>query len=183
MAMNSILIFSIGFLLGLVFCFLAIYWHTKTNPLRLDKIQPESKDQKTDFRHFNPNVQNNIKHDEFMRAVFALIDEQLEEENLNVEQLAQMLHLSRSQLFRKIKERTGMSPSDLLRKVKLEKAHYLLQNPELNVTQVAYRTGFKDLAHFSKCFSKEFGLNPKRIKQQIHKTAQPANSMLHLSFG
>ena len=72
--------------------------------------------------------------------------------------------LSRSQLFRKLKALTGKSTSLVVRSIRLEQARQLLQNTELNVSEVAYEVGFKDRAFFSRLFTEEYGEPPSSLR-------------------
>jgi AraC-like DNA-binding protein len=80
-----------------------------------------------------------------------------------VEDLAKSIYLSRSQLNRKLKALTGLSPTLFIRSLRLHKAKRLLQAGQLDITEIAFAVGFKDLAYFSRVFSKEFGKSPKNF--------------------
>ena len=56
---------------------------------------------------------------------------------------------------------------EIIMTLKLQKAKELLLTTDLNVSQVAYDTGFKNLSHFSRVFTKEFGYNPSKIGIEI----------------
>lgn len=78
-------------------------------------------------------------------------------------QLCQKVGMSRSQLFRKLKALINTSPSVFIRSYRLNKAKILLEKGGLNVSEVAWETGFINLAHFSKVFQEEFGVLPSSI--------------------
>ncbi|NHE58734.1 hybrid sensor histidine kinase/response regulator transcription factor [Cyclobacterium plantarum] len=84
----------------------------------------------------------------------------LEEEDFSVDQLADAICLSRSQVHRKIKALTGHSTSIYIRLIRLQKAKELLASGELNISEVAYRVGFKSPVYFSQIFRKTFGESP-----------------------
>jgi signal transduction histidine kinase/ligand-binding sensor domain-containing protein/AraC-like DNA-binding protein/DNA-binding NarL/FixJ family response regulator len=92
--------------------------------------------------------------------VRAVILRNLCEEGFTVEHLASEVALSRSQLFRRLKEEADTTPSDLIRIVRLEKAAELLQRRAGNVSEVAVAVGFNSLAHFSRSFRVHFGVAP-----------------------
>ena len=52
----------------------------------------------------------------------------------------------------------------MVRSIRLQKAKELLLTTDLNVSEVAYDVGFKDLSYFSKCFMEEFGEQPSAVK-------------------
>lgn len=108
--------------------------------------------------------------DVFLKRVVNLINSNIDDQTLNVENLADHLRLSRSQLYRKIKILTGLSASEFLRKVRLEKARDLLQSQyNYNISEVTYKVGFSSPSYFTKCFKKEFGYLPTEEDIQINK--------------
>ena len=78
-------------------------------------------------------------------------------------QLCAAMGMSRSHLHLKIKALTNLSTSIFIRTIRLHKAKELLQEGELNVTQVAFEVGFSDLSYFSRKFTEEFGVNPQKV--------------------
>ena len=84
---------------------------------------------------------------------------------LTSSELAELTHLSLSSFKREFKRIYGESPGRYLRKQKLKKAAKLLKVSDLNVTQIAFECGFKDLAHFSLAFKEAHGCSPSSYKQ------------------
>lgn len=83
--------------------------------------------------------------------------------NLSMDELAQSLHMSRRQLFRKIKSVLDMTPAEYLRRFRLEKAKQLLSLGKSS-SFVAFEVGFSTQSHFSKCFKAQFNVSPKDFK-------------------
>ena len=88
-------------------------------------------------------------------------------DDFNTENLAQELGFSRSSLFRKVKAITGLSINQFSRKVRLHRASKLIQQGEMNVSEIAYDLGFNDLKYFRKCFKEEFGVSPSAFKKPV----------------
>ncbi|NRB47978.1 MAG: tetratricopeptide repeat protein [Saprospiraceae bacterium] len=89
-----------------------------------------------------------------------IIEDNMETETFSVDQLQKEIGMSRMQLHRKLKALTNQSASEFIRSIKLKRAAQLLQQGGLQVTEVAYRSGFNHLSYFAKCFKEEFGLSP-----------------------
>lgn len=108
----------------------------------------------------------------FLRKVNSVIHFNLADSDFKVDTLADSMALSRTQLFRKIKALTGMSPQRYLRFVRLERAKKLLQSREqdLNVSEVCYEVGFASKSHFTRSFHKEFGFTPSEITKNRNVT-------------
>lgn len=102
----------------------------------------------------------------FLENVRKNIEENLDNEFFSVVELANAVHMSRSQLHRKLKSLTGQGPNELIRNFRLERALELLQKGAGNVTEVAFMTGFSSPAYFSKCFSEKFKYSPAEVKKK-----------------
>jgi signal transduction histidine kinase/DNA-binding response OmpR family regulator len=103
--------------------------------------------------------------DGFMKKIHASFQENLGDEDFGIEQLCDIMAMSRAQLYRKFKALTNRTIIDYLNSFRLHRARQLLQESDMNVTQVAYHVGFKNLSHFSHRFSEEHGINPAAVKQ------------------
>ena len=101
-----------------------------------------------------------------MERVMKVINDHLDDSDFNVEILTKEVGISRAQLHRKMKEMTGLPISEFIRNIRLEQAVRLLEEQKINITQVAYITGFSSLAHFSTVFRKQFGVSPTDYVEQ-----------------
>ncbi|PLW94300.1 MAG: hypothetical protein C0591_13085 [Marinilabiliales bacterium] len=96
----------------------------------------------------------------FLQKVREIIEANYPDENFALSQLCEKIGMSRSQLFRKMKALINTSPSDFLRSFRLEKAKSLLETTDLNVSEVTFQVGYKDVAHFSRSYQEKFGFLP-----------------------
>lgn len=100
---------------------------------------------------------------DFMKKVIEFVHDNIDNSSLNVEMLSSHLYLSRSQVYRKVKNLTGLSPIEFIRRVRLERARTMLKNDKnLNVNEVAHKVGFLSASYFTVCYKKQFGELPKR---------------------
>lgn len=113
------------------------------------------KDNSTGQSESSPNPE-----DAFILRIKAVFDEKMDDPQFDLDTLSQVLHLSRSQLGRKVKALTGQSPAVFLRSLRLQKARHLLLTSSLTVKEVAYDVGFSDPAYFSRSYSERYGENP-----------------------
>ncbi|MCO6489481.1 MAG: helix-turn-helix transcriptional regulator, partial [Phaeodactylibacter sp.] len=102
--------------------------------------------------------------DAFLQKVRNTIEAHLSEPDFSVEQLSREVGMSRVQLHRKLKALTDMSASQHIRLTRLSIAYELLKDPQLNISEIAYRVGFKDPSYFSRVFSQEFGVSPSEAR-------------------
>ena len=105
------------------------------------------------------------KEDIFIQKVQQTLELHICEEEFGIAELCRSMAMSRSQLYRKFAALTNITVHHFIRKLRLIKAKELLLNSELNVTEVAYDTGFKNLSHFSRVYSEEFGIAPSKVKR------------------
>lgn len=101
-----------------------------------------------------------------MEKIMTIINEQIDNPELNVEMLSRSIGISRVQLHRKLKDIIGMTPSDFIRNIRLKRATVLLQNPDVDISQVAYAVGFSSQPHFSTAFKKFTGYAPTEYRQR-----------------
>ena len=97
----------------------------------------------------------------FLDKLYACLDRELSNTELNVNALGKELAFSRTSFYRKIKALTGQSPNDFLRVYRLKKAAELILRNEFSINEIVDMTGFSSHSHFSYCFKKQFGVNPK----------------------
>jgi signal transduction histidine kinase/ligand-binding sensor domain-containing protein/DNA-binding response OmpR family regulator len=96
----------------------------------------------------------------FIEQVRAVIEAHLGDEQFTVERLASEVAQSRGNLHRRLRELIGESPSDLIRRMRLERAAAMLEVGAGSVGEVAYAVGFKSVAHFSNAFHESHGVRP-----------------------
>ena len=102
---------------------------------------------------------------EFITNVLNYINKNISDNNLNVENLADELLLSRSKLYRKIKALTGLTANEFIRNVRLEKSKEILENSEFSISEICYKVGFSSPSYFTKCFKLQYGVLPKEVRE------------------
>ena len=110
---------------------------------------------------YQNNHITNKSDEEFLEKINQIILEHLDDENFSIDQLADLLNVSRSTLHRRIKEVTSLTPNDFIRFIRLKKAAELIGNNSYRINEVCYAVGFKSPSYFSKCFYRQFGVLPK----------------------
>lgn len=105
--------------------------------------------------------------DLFMRKFIALIEENYSDPDFSIEKGSEKLGLSRVHLYRKVKELSGITPTDFLRNYRLKKASALLKLRSGTISEVAYATGFGSPAYFSKCFKAVYNITPTEFIESL----------------
>lgn len=107
---------------------------------------------------------------DFIRSINRIIEENYRDCTFNVEKLAMLLHVSKTQLHRKIGALGGESAGNMIRLIRLKSARtMLLTESAVTVAEIAFECGFTDANYFSTAFSKEYGVSPSifRKNQQV----------------
>ncbi len=107
------------------------------------------------------DIEIDSKDEKYLKRITGIIDENMGDFDFDVGRLQEELGISRVHLYRKLKALTDMSPSELIRVMRLKMASKLLQQYNRNVTAIAFKVGFSNPSYFSKCFREHFGKSPK----------------------
>ena len=99
-----------------------------------------------------------------MNRLMAFVEKRLSDENLKIDEMAEAVGLGRTVFYEKIRELVGVSPSDFLKQVRMQRACQLLAKSRLSVAEVAYAIGFTDPKYFTKCFKKDTGITPTEYR-------------------
>ena len=85
--------------------------------------------------------------------------------SVKMDDLGDELGMSRVQLYRKVKALTGTSPVELLREMRLERAHKLITTTTKSIAEIAFEVGFNTPSYFSNCFKKQYGVYPSEMRE------------------
>ncbi|WP_076457207.1 AraC family transcriptional regulator [Zobellia uliginosa] len=103
-------------------------------------------------------------NEKLVKKALALINKNLNDPSFNVQKLQEMLFVSKIKCYRAFKEVLQQSPSDVIIKLRLQKAEYLLKNHTLNISEISIECGFNDPKYFSRLFKKNFDYSPKAYR-------------------
>jgi len=105
--------------------------------------------------------------DPFMQQVLAFVEQNMDNSNADINQMAEACAVSRSVLQRKMKQLMGVTPADFFKEARIKRACLLLKNDDSIVSEVAYKCGFSDPKYFSRCFRQSVGMSPSEYKNQV----------------
>lgn len=100
----------------------------------------------------------------FMTELYQLMENELSNSELDVTRMTELLHISRTKFYYKVKGLTGENPSVFFKRYKLNRAAQLLKDRRYNISEIADMTGFSTLSHFSTSFKKQFGVSPSEYE-------------------
>lgn len=96
----------------------------------------------------------------FMTDLYHLMENELSNPELDVARMTELLKISRTKFYYKVKGLTGENPSVFFKTYKLNRAAELIKEGKYTVSEIADMTGFSTLPHFSTSFKKQFGISP-----------------------
>jgi AraC-like DNA-binding protein len=109
--------------------------------------------------------QSRPKEAAFLQRINALIKVNLQDENFDTDALCRAMSLSRTQLFRRLKSLVRQAPANYIKIIRLQRAKELLETTDLTVGEVAFKTGFQTLSHFTNIFQKQYGILPSVFRR------------------
>ncbi len=104
---------------------------------------------------------------DFFDKLNSVIYEKLEDEQISIAEIASLMHMSHSTLYRKVKALTNITVNEYIRKIKMNEAVKLLETTQFNISEIMYKVGINSSGYFRQCFKKEFGMNPSEYLQQV----------------
>jgi DNA-binding response OmpR family regulator len=99
--------------------------------------------------------------EEFLDELNNVIYENIENAELDVEQLAKKMNMSRPTFYRKIKVVSDLTPNELINLARLKKAAELLAEGNYKIYEVAGMVGYNSQTNFGRSFLKQFGITPR----------------------
>jgi len=96
-----------------------------------------------------------------------IIEDRISDSDLNVNALCEQQGISNKQLYRKIKQLTGMTPVEYIKSIRMKRAAQLLSQKKFTVAEVMYMVGFSNHSYFSKCFQTEYGKTPRQFMEDV----------------
>ena len=86
--------------------------------------------------------------------------------SVTLDQIAEKTGLSKPYVSRYIKEHSGLTFGDNVRKVRMKKAKALIKNTNMKIEKVSEAVGYQNTEHFNRLFKKEYGVTPVQFRNQ-----------------
>ncbi|PHN05974.1 helix-turn-helix transcriptional regulator [Flavilitoribacter nigricans] len=134
----------------------------------MNEIPPNFKPLTTDKFQWPQSITRYLisQDEQFLEKVRHHIVRNLANEHFSVQDLADNIHLSVSQLNRKLNKLIGQSAGKLILEIRLRHAAGLLESNVASIGDIAYRCGFRDQAYFCRRFKKQFNCTPSTFRRR-----------------
>ena len=104
--------------------------------------------------------------DQFLMKVTKVIEENIDNSELSVNTLCKMTGFSTKQLYRRIKQMTGMTTVEYIRNLRLKKAAMLLHKDNFTIAEIMYMVGFSNASYFTRSFVREYKMTPTEYQNK-----------------
>ena len=103
---------------------------------------------------------------ELLLHITKIIQDQIDNETLTLDYISNEMALSKMQLYRKMKDIIGQTPTEYIRSIRLKQAEKLLKSTNKTVQEIMFNCGFNNKAYFYREFAKKYHLTPKEYRNQ-----------------
>ena len=102
----------------------------------------------------------------FLEKLNDIINENIGNPELDVNKIADLMHLSRPTLYRKIRAISDLTPNELIKISRLKKAAELLLQGNMKIYEISETVGFSSQSYFWSAFIKQFGMSPSKYAKE-----------------
>ena len=114
--------------------------------------------------------------DSLMKRALELMESNMDNSEYDVTSFVADMAVSRTVLYQKIRECTGMSIREFMTDIRLQRARQLLGESSCTISEISFMTGFANPKYFSVCFKKTFGMSPTEYRSEsTYDSAEPVN--------
>ena len=86
--------------------------------------------------------------------------------DVTLDDLAEKFYLSKPYISKYIKEKSGMTFGELVKKIRMKKAKALLKSSNMTVENIALTVGYQNVEHFNRMFKKAYNMTPIQFRNQ-----------------
>jgi len=148
------------------------------NILSSRKKMWEQYKQSKDIREYEEKLSENPQKQIFVKKINEIITKHIANPELGIEMLAGELNMSLNQLFRKMKALMDATPYSIILQVRMTQAAKLMEEGELNVSEIAFAVGYQELSNFSRTFKKYYNISPR----EYHKKSDKQHTSTHFNI-
>ena len=104
-------------------------------------------------------------NERFLNTLHQFMEQHISDNNLSIDEIAEVTNMSRSSLNRKMHELFNLSAKDFVQAARIKHACNLLRTTDMAAKEVAYACGFSDPRYFSKSFKANTGKTPTEYRE------------------
>jgi ligand-binding sensor domain-containing protein/signal transduction histidine kinase/DNA-binding response OmpR family regulator len=143
--------------------------------LRIKNILNASQRLKEKFSGDDPFTPSDLTFssldEQLLKKAFKVVEENISNEQFDIHFFCTELGVSRTMLFTKVKAWTNFTPNEFIHEIRMKRAAQLLEQDNMNISQISYKVGFNNPKYFSKCFQKKYGETPSQYSNRFSNNA------------
>ena len=132
--------------------------------IRIEKLLESRIRLQHHYQQFQMLPKEAVEENKFLDRIRTIIESNLNNEQFQIEDLANEIHLSRTQVYRKLKALTGKTFTAILKEMRIHRAQELLTKTDKTIGAIAFELGFRDQSYFTKVFKEVAGKPPKEMR-------------------
>ena len=102
--------------------------------------------------------------EQFIKKAMEVVERYIDDTSFGIPIFCEEMNYAKTQLNKKLKTLTGMTPNEFIRMIRLKKAAQLIKQKAINISEVAYVVGFSNPGYFSTCFKEMYGVSPRNYQ-------------------
>ncbi|MGI6242624.1 MAG: two-component regulator propeller domain-containing protein [Prevotella sp.] len=130
----------------------------------IDNMMEFSSSTEAYLTHFN-HIEMSETEMNFLKTAINALNHHFDDENYNPDMLASDMAISRTQLYRKMKQIIGLTPNDFITEFRMKQAQKMLIYSDKTISQVIADSGFRNRAFFYRKFMQQYGCSPGKYRQ------------------
>ncbi len=106
------------------------------------------------------DIEITSSEERFIKKAIKIAEDNLHDPDFGVNEFSREIGISKVQLYRKFRAISDMTVKEFIRTLRIKRAAQLIKKTDLNVSEVAYKVGFREVNYFRKCFKEFYNVNP-----------------------
>ncbi len=86
--------------------------------------------------------------------------------DITLDDIAEHFYLSKPYISKYIKEKSGLTFGELVKKIRMKKAKALLKSSNMTVENISLSVGYQNVEHFNRLFKKAYQMTPMQFRNQ-----------------
>ena len=104
----------------------------------------------------------------FLDLLFTVLENHWHDAGFTMDEYYRLMAMSQSRVYRKTIALTGLSPNELLKQYRLDKAREIVKKGQYTISEICFDTGFTSPSYFTKCFKKQYGIQPMAYHDLVY---------------
>ena len=105
--------------------------------------------------------------EQLLSKAMAAVENNIDNSDFSVEELSEIVCMSRGYFYKKILVITGKTPIEFIRLIRMKKALQILRESHYNISEIAYMVGFNSPRIFANYFKEEYGVLPSEYRKDM----------------